>query len=275
MNTTTLSNCVSPPTVSKRPRTVLIVDDELPAVANLEWLLARRPHWRMLPSCRSSEQARMQLKATPADLVLLDIQMPGQSGLEFARELCRQPSAPMIVFTTAYDEHALSAFDIFALDYVLKPFDDERFDRMLRRAAQMLELNQQAELNGAVHDYLRDRAADEAAQAAPLLEQLVVRTASGLERVSVDDIEWIGAAGNYVELHLAGRVVLHRTTITAIAARLPAQDFVRVHRTAVVRKCAIVGLRSDSDGAPAVRLAQGDTVRVSASYLKQVQTLFA
>ena len=273
MTTTTLSHCASPPPA--RTRTVLIVDDEAPAVANLEWLLARRPQWRMLASCRSSEQARERLRAGPVDLILLDIQMPGQSGLEFARELCRQPGAPLIVFITAYDEHALSAFDVFALDYVLKPFDDERFDLMLRRAAQMLALNQQAALHGAVHDYLQDREADAAGQAAPPLQQLVVRTAAGLERVAVDDILWLGAAGNYVELHLAGRVLLHRSTISAIAERLPAQDFVRVHRTAVVRRSAIAGLRSDSDGCYAVRLTQGATVRVSASYLKQVQAMFA
>lgn len=253
----------------------MIVDDELPAIANLEWLLARRPPWRVLESCRSSEQARARLQATRADLILLDIQLPGQSGLEFARELCQRPDAPLIVFVTAYDEHALSAFDIFALDYMLKPFDDQRFDRMLQRAARTLELNQQAAVNGAVHAYLHDRAADAAGHGAPALQQLVVRTAAGLERIAVDQVVWLGAAGNYVELHLAGRMVLHRSTITAIVARLPEQEFIRVHRTAVVRRSAIAGLRSDSDGCYAVRLAQGDTVRVSARYLKQVQALFA
>ncbi|MBJ7312772.1 LytR/AlgR family response regulator transcription factor [Rugamonas sp. CCM 8940] len=275
MNTITPSTCAFPPTPPARPKTVLIVDDELPALANLEWSLARRPQWRLLAPCRSSEQAREQLRRAPADLILLDIQMPGQSGLEFARELCQGPAAPLIVFVTAYDEHALSAFDVFALDYVLKPYDDERFDLMLKRAAQTLELNQQAAMNGALLDYLRDRAAEVAGHGAPLLQQLVVRTAGGLERVAVDDIVWIGTAGNYVELHLAARRVLHRTTITAIAARLSAQDFVRVHRTALVRRSAIAGLRSESDGSYTLRLAQGDSVRVSTSYLKQVQAMFA
>lgn len=257
------------------PKTVLIVDDEAPAIANLEWLLARRPEWRLLGACRSSEQARAQLRQAPADLILLDIQMPGQSGLEFARELSQAPGAPLIVFITAYDEHALSAFDVFALDYVLKPFDDERFDQMLARAAQTLELKQQAALNGAMRDFLRDRAASVAGHAAPPLQQLVVRSTGGVERVAVDDIVWIGAAGNYVELHLAARVVLHRTTITAIAERLPESDFVRVHRTAIVRKSAIAGLRSETDGFYSVRLTKGESVRVSTRYLKQVQAMFA
>ncbi|MET3134875.1 two-component system LytT family response regulator [Oxalobacteraceae bacterium GrIS 1.11] len=275
MNTITPSSCDFPPTTISRPKSVLIVDDELPAIANLEWMLARRPQWRLLGACRSSEQARAQLRLAPVDLILLDIQMPGQCGLEFARELCQGPAAPLIVFITAYDEHALSAFDIFALDYVLKPFDDERFDLMLERAARTLELKQQAALSGALHDYLRDREAGVAGQAAPLLRQLVVRTIGGLERIAIADIVWIGTAGNYVELHLAGRVVLHRATISAMAERLPAQDFVRVHRTALVRRSAITGLRGESDGSYALRLRQGDTVRVSSSYLKQVQAMFA
>ena len=275
MNMTTVSTCNFPPAPVSQPRTVLIVDDESPAIANLEWILARRPQWRLLGACRSSEQARTQLQATPADLVLLDIRMPGQSGLEFARELCQQAGAPLIVFVTAYDEHALGAFDVFALDYVLKPYDDERLDLMLERAARTLELKQQAAMSSALQGYLRDRAADAAGQDKPLLEQLVVRTGAGLERIAVADIVWIGTAGNYVELHLARRVVLHRTTITAIAERLSPHDFVRVHRTALVRRNAVHGLHCDSDGGHALRLAQGDSVRVSTRYLKQVQALFA
>lgn len=275
MNTITPLNCNFPPTTIVRPNTVLIVDDELPAIANLEWLLARRPQWRMLAPCRTTEQARMQLRVAPADLILIDIRMPGQSGLEFARELCQEPGAPLIVFITAHDEHALSAFDVFALDYILKPYDDERFDLMLKRAAQTLELNQQAAMSGALQAYLGDRAADLAGHSAPVLRQLVVRTVGGLERIAVDDITWVGTAGNYVELHLAARVVLHRTTVTAIAARLSAQDFIRVHRTALVRRSAIAGLRSENDGSHTLRLVQGDSVRVSTSYLKQVQALFA
>lgn len=246
----------------------------MPAIANLEWILASRPQWRLLGACRSSEQARAQLRATPADLILLDIQMPGQSGLEFARELCQRADAPLIVFVTAYDEHALSAFDVFALDYVLKPYDDERIDLMLARAAHTLELKQQAAMSSALQDYLRDRQADEAGDDKPVLQQLVVRTAAGLERIAIDDIVWIASAGNYVELHLARRVVLHRATITAIAERLP-QDFVRVHRTALVRKSAISGLHGDSDGGHALRLTQGDSVRISSRYLKDVQAMFA
>lgn len=275
MNTATPSTCDIPRMLPSQAKTVLIVDDEAPAIANLAWLLARRPQWQLLGACRTSEQAKAHLRATPADLILLDIQMPGQSGLEFARELSQEPAAPLIVFITAYDEHALSAFDVFALDYVLKPFDDERFDQMLARAARTLELKQQAAMSSALGDYLRDRAAHAAGHAAPALQHLVVRTTGVLERIAIDDIVWIGTAGNYVELHLAGRVVLHRTTITAIAERLPGSDFIRVHRTAIVRKSAIAGLRSENEGLYFLRLADGDTVRVSNRYLKQVQAMFA
>ena len=275
MNTTMPSHCDSPPEVRGAPWSVLIVDDELPAIANLEWLLAQRPEWRLLPCCRSAHEARDQLAATPADLVLLDIQMPGQSGLAFARELCSKAGAPLIVFVTAYDEHALDAFDVFALDYLLKPFDDERFDRMLQRAAATLALNQQAAMHSATLAYLQDRDASTAGTLAAPLQQLVVRTSAGLERIALDDILWIGSAGNYVELHLAGRVVLHRATLSALAARLPLEVFVRVHRTALVHRDAILSLGGDSDSGYALRLKQGAAIRISGSYLKQVQALFA
>lgn len=270
MNTVIPSTCNSP-----RTKTVLIVDDEAPAIANLAWLLAKRPQWELLGACCTSEQAKAHLRTTPADLILLDIQMPGQSGLEFARELSQDPAAPLIVFITAYDEHALNAFGVFALDYVLKPFDEERFDQMLDRASRTLELKQQAALNSALGDFMRDRTAHAGGIPAPALQHVVVRTTGAIERIAIDDIAWIGTAGNYIELHLAERVVLHRTTITAIAERLPEPDFIRVHRTAIVRRSAIVGLRCESGGLYDVQLAGGDTVRVSNRYLKQVQAMFA
>jgi two-component system, LytTR family, response regulator len=255
-------------------RTVLIVDDELPALTNMQCVLAGSPGWRLAGSCRSSAQAREVMAREAVDLILLDIEMPGQSGLEFARELCVAADAPLIVFITAYDQHAVSAFDVFALDYLLKPFDDERFGQMLVRAERSLALRRQAGSNAGLGDYLRDRAAFDAGQPAPWLEQLVVRSVGSTERIAVDDILWIGAAANYVEVHLAARVVLHRTTITSMASRLPPDQFIRLHRTAIARRSAMQSLQVTADGNHQVRLSNGDCVRVSSSYVKDVQKLF-
>jgi two-component system LytT family response regulator len=257
---------------------VLIVDDELPALTNMQCVLAAEPLWQLVGSANCADQARAILATVQVDLILLDIEMPGQSGIEFARELCRIPGAPLIVFITAYDQHAVSAFDVFALDYLLKPFDDERFGYMLRRAEHSLS-QQQRLVNGAaiaesMQAYLRDRAAFDAGQQAPLLSHLVIRSIGMTEKIAVDDVIWIGTAANYVEVHLATRVVLHRATITAMAARLPADQFMRLHRTAMVRRSALRSLQVRSDGSHLALLANGDKVRVSDSHVREVQALF-
>lgn len=254
--------------------TVLIVDDELPALTNMQLVLADHPAWQLVGSCQSTEQARSVLAREAVDLILLDIEMPRQSGLDFARELCAAGSAPLIVFITAYDQHALKAFDVFALDYLLKPFDDERFAQMLARAASNLLLKQQAAQNASMQDYLIDRAAFEKGEPPPALQTIVIRSVGHSERIDVDDAIWFGAAANYVEIHLAARVVLHRATISAMEARLPPGQFLRLHRNALVRIKAMTRLQALADGTCMVCLNNGDTVRVSESYLKQVKKLF-
>ncbi len=254
---------------------VLIVDDELPALTNMQCVLAGEPAWQLVGSANSTAQARAILAREKVDLILLDIEMPDQSGLEFARELCRIPGAPLIVFITAYDQHALSAFDVFALDYLLKPFDDERFGQMLRRAAHSLSPQQNLAQGAAMQDYLRDRAAFDAGEQAPPLSHLVIRSIGVTERVDVDEVIWIGTAANYVEVHLAQRVVLHRATITAMAARLPAEQFMRLHRTVLVRRSAVRSLQVRPDGSHLALLSNGDLVRVSDSHVRALQALFA
>lgn len=254
---------------------VLIVDDELPALVNMQCLLAGLPDWQLVASCHSSAQAREVLAQQRVDLLLLDIEMPGQSGLDFARELCTGPDAPLIVFITAYDKHAVSAFDVFALDYVLKPFDDERFAQMLARAAQNLQQKQQLAHIDSMRAFLRDRDAFDQGRESPWLTHLVIRSVGRTERVDVSDILWLSSAANYVEVHMARRVVLHRATITAMTSRLPPDVFIRLHRTALVRRSAIVALQVGQDGSHHALLSNGDQVPVSDSYLKQAQQLFA
>ena len=136
----------------------LIVDDEALARSNLQLALAEHPDWRCVGACASAAEARVALAQREVDLLLLDIQMPRQNGLAFAAELAQQPGAPLVVFVTAYDEHALSAFDVFALDYLLKPFDDQRFAAMLGRAEQMLGLKQGAALQAeALQAFVREQ----------------------------------------------------------------------------------------------------------------------
>jgi two-component system, LytTR family, response regulator len=253
---------------------VLIVDDELPALINMQEELHNHPDWTLLASCRSTREARAVMREQQVDLILLDIEMPDQSGLDFAREFCHSPNAPLIVFITAYDQHAVSAFDVFALDYLLKPFDDLRFAQMLSRASQSLELKQHATRHTGLSDYLRDRAAFDAGQAAPAIDHIVVRSVGSLERIALAEVLWFSAAANYVEIHLPKRTVLHRATLQAMEARLPEGQFIRLHRTAIVRTQSIIALKSAADGSSVAQLSNGDLVRISDSYLKRVKKLF-
>ena len=256
-------------------RKIMLVDDELPALINMQYVLSGNPDWQLTGSCQSTAQARALMNKTAVDLILLDIEMPDQSGLEFARELCVLPDAPLIVFITAYDQHAVSAFDVFALDYLLKPFDDERFNLMLQRALHTINLKQQASNARAMQDYLQDRDACESGESNPELSHIVVRSVGNMERIAMEEVIWLATAANYVEIHLAQRVLLHRSTISAMEARLPADQFIRVHRTAIVRCDAILNLKIMDDGSHQVMLNNGDYVRVSESYLKNLKKLFS
>jgi two-component system, LytTR family, response regulator len=254
--------------------TALVVDDEALARSNLQLAFADHPQWVCVTTCHSAADARQALARADVDLVLLDIRMPRQNGLSFAAELAGRPKPPLVVFVTAYDEHAVAAFDVFALDYLLKPFDDERFARMLARASQALQQQSRAALAASLEGFLRDQAPRGADQAAPALTELVVRSVGTVERIAVADVQWLSTAGNYVVLHLAGRTVLHRSTLGALESRLPAGEFLRVHRTALVRPPLIGALFVTGDGTYAVRLTDGEQVSVSERHVDAVRRLF-
>lgn len=254
---------------------VMMVDDELPALTNMQYALADHPDWMLVASCHSTAQARLLLQNETIDLVLLDIEMPTQSGLDFARELIQYPQPPLIVFITAYNKHAVSAFEIFALDYLLKPFDDERFAAMLDRAKSSLLTKQQLAQSAVMQDYFLEKDAETSGHATPSLTHVAVRSIGKIERIDIHEIIWLGAAANYVELHLIDRVILHRTTISSMEERLPSNQFMRLHRTALVRVDAIRRLETNHEGAYFAFLSNGDQVRVSDSHIKKVKKILA
>lgn len=252
---------------------VMMVDDELPALTNMQCALAAHPEWRLIASCHSTTQARAILQSETLDLILLDIEMPTQTGLDFARELILSAQAPLIVFITAYNKHAVSAFEIFALDYLLKPFDDERFAAMLARAKQALQTKQQLLQSAVMHDYFLDRDAEKSGAATPHLTHVTVRSVGKIERIDIGDIMWLSTAANYVELHLPNRIILHRTTISAMEERLPKSQFLRLHRTAIVRIDAIRRLEISEEASHVAVLRNGDKVKVSDTHIKKLKKM--
>lgn len=253
-------------------RKILIVDDEPLARRNLEQAIADHADWEVAASCRTAEEARDWLaQGGEAHLVLLDIRMPGEGGLSLARHLGELAHPPVVAFVTAYDEYAIDAFELFALDYLQKPFSDRRLGQLLERARGMLALRERADV-----DLLRALAGDlrarEQGLPPPPIDTFVVKSIGSIERIALNEVHAIRGAGNYVELHLANRTVLHRASLGAIILRLPPDQFLQIHRTSVVRRPEIRSLATDGGERYRIELKSGMTFPVSSRYLAAVRS---
>jgi two-component system LytT family response regulator len=207
----------------------LIVDDEPPARAFLRRMLSEHPDIELAGECSNGAQALETLRSTRANLVFLDIEMPEMDGLAFV-EAMQGRDVPAIVFVTAHDRYAVRAFDLAAVDYLLKPFDHERLERALARARSSLS----------------ERTADERAQQvltllaqfqarSEHLERFAVRSQGRIVLLAADEVEWIAANGNYLLLHAGRQRHMLRETMQNIERRLDPKKFVRIHRSTMVR----------------------------------------
>jgi two-component system LytT family response regulator len=244
----------------------LIVDDEAPSRTNLRLALAAHAGWTLIGECDGAAAARTAIAAHEPEVIFLDIQMPGESGLALARDIVTLHAPPLIVFVTAYSEHAVDAFEVHALDYLLKPLDDARLAQAVARIEAMLRQRQREAYAAALRDYVNP---DDARH----MEHINVRSVGSIEQVRVGDILWIESAGNYVELHLAARTVLHRITLNRIETLLDAGEFVRVHRGAIVRRDQIASLATTGDGTYQLTLRCGGMTAVSERYLGALKSL--
>jgi two-component system LytT family response regulator len=246
------------------PVRYLIVDDEAPGRDNLRLAMAAHPAWQLAGACASVAAARGALAGV--DVIFLDIQMPGESGLVLARELAALREPPLIVFVTAWSVHAVDAFDVHALDYLLKPVDDARLAQAVARAASMLQHRQRAAYAAAVRDYTT-------ASTGQFAQRVSVRSVGRIEQIRVDDILWLEAAGNYVELRLVSRAVLHRVTLSRLETLLDPAQFLRVHRSAIVRRDQVASLATRGDGSWQLTLRCGAVVAVSERYLAALRAI--
>lgn len=220
--------------------TTLIVDDEPWARKTIRLLLERDPEISILGECGSGEEALHAIADQRPALVFLDVQMPGLDGLGVAEAL--GANAPAIVFCTAYDQYALKAFDVSAIDYLLKPFDDQRFQRALERAKQSIRSQ------------------------SPSLGRLVIRGAGRIAFVNISEIDWIEAADYCATLHVAGREHILRKSLDKLDQELSPQGFCRVHRSAIVNLSRVQEIRSDSTGNEEVLLRDQTRIRLSKTY---------
>ena len=259
--------------MSELSRRILVVDDETPARTNLRLAIAAHPEWQVVAEAADAPEARLALDQHAVDLVFVDVQMPGENGVRFARGLAARADPPIVVFVTAFDSFAIEAFEARALDYLLKPFDDRRLASTLERAAQLLDLQQRAHYAGALQDLADDQQAQAEGVAPARLASISVKSVRRIERVPIEDLLWVGSAGNYVELHVADRCLLHRAPMAWMEQRLDPALFFRVHRKAIVRRDAIREFRSTDSEGPFLLMVNGDKVAVSPRYLSAVRSL--
>jgi two-component system LytT family response regulator len=248
-----------------RPR-VVIVDDEPLALEGIRLLVEADPELELVGEAASAVEALRQLKQRTLDVMLLDIQMPRMDGFQLLAQLDPH-DLPLVVFITAYDRYALRAFDVHALDYLLKPVDERRFGEAMARIKRVLRSRQTAEINERLLAMLAHRSAP----AWP--SRLAVKDGDRTVLVDVADIDWIEAADYYVELHVRGQSLLHRETMQNLEARLDPEQFVRVHRSAIVNQRRIKELRRDGREL-LLRLDGGTEIRVAPSHREKLERIF-
>jgi two-component system LytT family response regulator len=244
----------------------LIVDDEVLARRRIKNLLGERAQFQVIGECANGREAVAAIENLAPDLVFLDVQMPDLDGFGVLKELESGP-LPVIVFVTAYDRYALQAFEVHALDYLLKPFDDERFERTLEWVAKQLlrDEDQTSERMLDLIENIQDK------RATP--SRLVVRSAGRVTFVRTGDIDWIEAEGYYARLHVGEKSHLVRETMSSLESRLDPARFVRIHRSTIVNKERIKEMRSSSHGEYRVTLEGGDQLKMSRTYRDRLSSL--
>jgi two-component system LytT family response regulator len=228
----------------------LVVDDEPLARSNLTVLLRLDPEIEIVAECGSGLEALAEIRRRKPDLVFLDVQMPECDGFDVVEQLGKElPSA--VVFVTAYDQYALKAFEAGALDYLLKPFDNDRFDRALGRAKERIALGK--EPPGKIN-------------------RLVIKGAGQVTFIRISDIDWIEAADYYACLHVRTKAHLLRRRMSDLERELDHTVFCRIHRSSIVNLNRIKGLEVNEDGEYEVVLDTGTRLRLSRRYRKQLQS---
>ncbi len=248
-------------TRSPEPIHVLVADDEAPARQRLIDLLSRDGQIAAIAEAADGEAAVEAIEKQKPDLVFLDVQMPELDGLGVI-DAIGAAEMPLTVFVTAYDQHAIRAFEANALDYLLKPFSDERFESTMARVKSRIDERNIGEFGQRIMKMV----AGAPPSAERRLDRLVVKSAGTTRFIRVVDIDWIEAAGVYVTLHVGGKELLYRAALNDLAERLDPRRFVRVHRSALVNIESIIQLEPMSHGEFEAVIKNGSRARVSRTY---------
>jgi two-component system response regulator AlgR len=240
---------------SVKPVRTLIVDDEPLAVERLQVLCAREPLIDLVGTASDGNAALRLTEALEPEVLLLDISMPELDGMGVARALTRANHRPAVVFVTAFDSFAVEAFNVAAVDYLLKPVSPERLKRALERVVE------------------RRGTPEAGAQAHTYVTEFWVPHRSELIRIAAQDIDRIDAERDYMRLHIGQRSYLLHQTISTLEERLDPEKFIRLHRSTIVRRDRIKGLKHDGGGVWSADLGNGEEVRIGRTYLDHAKSM--
>jgi two-component system LytT family response regulator len=256
------------------PLRAIIVDDEVLGRRAVRQQLERHPDVRVLAQCATGAEAARAIATLDPDVVFLDIQMPGGSGFDVVQEI-GAGGRPAIIFVTAFDEHAVRAFEVNAVDYLLKPLDPARFDEALRRVRSRLAAGTPGDAGERMAAALRALADARAASPRPRPRSVPVREGDRIVLVRIDEIDWVEAAGNHLHVYAAHgrRRIVTRATLQGFAELLNDPRFLRVHRSAVVNADAVVEVESAGRGMYVLSLRGGGRVETSYHYRSAVSAL--
>jgi two-component system, LytTR family, response regulator len=248
---------------------VLIVDDEPLARLGIATRLKAYSSIAVVGECGTGEEALASIPSLAPDLVFIDVEMPGMTGIDLSRALPKE-SARCLVFLTAHEEYALDAFDVEAIDYLLKPIDDARFAASIERAQRLIALHRQEARFEHLYGLLADRT-DPGKNSS--LDRFPVRRGNEFTFVAATDVDWIEGLGDYAGLHAAGKTHLIRESLTSLEARLNPNHFVRIHRSTIVQVDRITRVESSVNRDALITLRDGKKLRLSRTYRSRLDDL--
>jgi two-component system LytT family response regulator len=247
----------------------LIVDDEVLARNRIREILKKDPEIQLVGECANGRDAVGAVLTQAPHLLFLDIQMPEMDGFALLEALPRE-RIPTVIFVTAFDQYALRAFEVYALDYILKPFDAERFNRTLQHAKSQIRQVRGSTLNQGLLDLLTELKKKPKAK---LADRLVVKTSGRVSFLKVAEIDWIESQGNYVRLHVGKETHLLRETLNQMEERLDSEQFLRIHRSTIVSLDRIKELQPWFHGEYRVLLQDGTQLLLSRKYRDKLRYL--
>ena len=261
----------------------IIVDDEPLALDLLRLLLSECSDIEIIAECCNGKEAVEAAVELQPELLFLDIQMPGINGFDVIKSL-QTDIMPMVIFVTAFDQYAVDAFDLHAVDYVLKPLDGERIARSVDRAIDRLkndvDRSFKSPLIGAIEEITQRAAKSETTETTNnnlpdgMKRKLLVRDSGVVKVIPFDDIDWVDAAGDYMCVHAAGETHVIRSTLRDLLSKLDDKQFVRIHRSTIVNVERVVSVTPLQKGGSLLHLDGGESLKVSRNYRESIRNLF-